>query len=84
MKFYLVKMLTNTAGQDGSTIAVYDAKDKALVAYHQTLATFHNAADVLYACVEIINSLGNIEAMEIVDHRPEPEPEPEPEEGFDE
>lgn len=82
MKFYLVKMLTNTAGQDGSTIAVYDAKDKALVAYHQTLATFHNAADVLYACVEIINSLGNIEAMEIVDHRPEPEPEPE--EGFDE
>lgn len=82
MKFYLVKMLTNTAGQDGSTIAVYDAKDKALVAYHQTLATFHNADDVLYACVEIINSLGNIEAMEIVDHRPEPEPEPE--EGFDE
>ena len=80
MKFYLVKMLTNTAGQDGSTIAVYDAKDKALVAYHQTLATFHNADDVLYACVEIINSLGNIEAMEIVDHIPEPEPE----EGFDE
>ena len=77
MKYYLVKMLTNTAGQDGSTIAMYDEKDKALVAYHQTLAAFHNADDVLYACVEIINSNGNIEALEIVNHIPEPEPEPE-------
>jgi hypothetical protein len=81
-KFYLVKFLTNTQDQDGSSLAVYDTYENAIVAYHQTLATFHNAADVLYACVEIINSLGNIEAMEIVDHRPEPEPEPE--EGFDE
>lgn len=75
MKYYLVKLLTNTAGQDGSSIAVYTEKDKALVGYHQTLANFHNAADVLYAVVMIVNSLGNTEIMEIVDHTPEPEPE---------
>ena len=88
MRYYLVKMLTNTAEQDGSSIAVYlgdDALEKAKVGYHQTLATFINADDVLYAVVQIINELGNVEMMEIVDHRPEPEPpepgpEPEPEE----
>ena len=82
MKYYLVKLLTNAQGQDGSSIAVYTdsedkgAKDKALVAYHQTLANFHNAADVLYAVVQIVNERGNAEIMEIVDHRPQPEPEP--------
>lgn len=79
MKYYLVKLLTNTAGQDGSSIDVYDSKDAALVAYHQILAAYHNAADVLYAIVQIVNELGNVEIMEIVDHKPEPEP-PEPEE----
>lgn len=77
MNFYLIKMLTNTQGQDGSAIAVYSTLQKALVAYHQTLATYHNAPDVLYAIVKIENELGNAEAMEIVDHRP-PAPEPEP------
>ena len=48
MKYYLVKLLTNTQGQDGSSIAVFDSKDKALVAYHQNLAAYHNAEDVLY------------------------------------
>lgn len=80
MKYYLVKLLTNTQGQDGSSIAVYPSRDNALVAYHQTLATFHNAADVLYAAVEILNENGVVIQSEIVDHRPEPEPEPEPEE----
>lgn len=74
MKYYLVKLLTNTAGQDGSSIAVYGAKDNALVAYHQTLATYHNAEDVLYAIVQIVNEAGNVEIMEIVNHKPEPEP----------
>ena len=73
MKYYLTKLLTNTAGQDGSSIAVYDTRDKALVAYHQTLANFHNAPDVLYAVVMIINEYGNVEIKEIVDHKPEPE-----------
>ena len=78
MKYYLVKLLTNTAGQDGSSIAVYADKDSALVAYHNVLANYHDAADVLYAVVQIMNEYGNIEQMEVVDHRPEPEP-PEPE-----
>lgn len=78
MKYYLVKLLTNTEGQDASSVSVFDTKDAALVAYHQILAAYHNAADVLYVIVQIVNELGNIEIMEIVDHRPEPEP-PEPE-----
>ena len=80
MKYYLIKLLTNTQGQDGPSISVYDTKEKAIVAYHQTLAAFHNASDVLYAVVEIQNSVGNTEIMEIVNHRPAPEPEPEPNE----
>ena len=72
MKYYLTKLLTNTSGQDGSTIAVYDTRDAALVAYHQTLANFHNAPDVLYAVVSIVNEYGNVEIKEIVDHKPEP------------
>ena len=74
MKYYLVKLLTNTAGQDGSGVSVFDTKDSALVAYHQILAAYHNASDVLYAIVQIVNELGNVEIMEIVDHKPEPEP----------
>ncbi len=77
MKYYLIKMLTNTAGQDAPSINVYETKEAALIAYHNALAAYHNAEDVLYAAVEILNSRGNIEALEIVDHRPEPEPEPE-------
>ena len=80
MKYYLVKLLTNTEGQDASSVSVYDTKDAALVAYHQTLASFHNAEDVLYAVVEVQNEYGNTEMKEIVDHTPTPEPEPEPEE----
>jgi hypothetical protein len=76
MKFYLIKLLTNTQGQDGSSIAVYPSRDNALVAYHQTLANFHNADDVLYAAVEILNENGVVIQSEIVDHRPAPEPEP--------
>lgn len=79
MKYYVLKLLTNTAGQDASSVAVYSddanksAHDKAVVAYHQTLATFHNADDVLYAVVMILNEYGNVEIKEIVDHKPTPE-----------
>lgn len=75
MKYYVVKLLTNTAGQDGSSISVFDAHDKALVHYHQTLANYHNAQDVLHAVVMIVNEYGNTEIKEIVDHTPAPEPE---------
>ena len=79
MKYYLVKLLTNTAGQDASVVSVFETKDDALVAYHQILAAYHNATDVLYAVVQIQNEYGNVELMEIVNHKPEPEPEPEEE-----
>lgn len=80
-KYYLIKLLTNTQGQDGSSVTVYtdsedkSGKDKALVAYHQTLANFHNADDVLWACVKIEDIYGTEIASEIVDHVPQPEPE---------
>lgn len=77
MKFYLVKLLTNTAGQDGSSVEVYDTLEGAQIAYHNNLAAFHNAKDVLYAVVEILNENGDSQIKEIVDHRPAPEPEPE-------
>lgn len=78
MKYYVVKLLTNTAGQDAPSVTAYADKTAALVAYHNTLAAYHNAADVLYAVVELQNEVGNIELKEIVDHIPEPEPEETP------
>lgn len=76
MKYYVVKLLTNTAGQDGSSVSTFSSEKDARVEYHNTLAAYHNAADVLYAVVQIVNELGNCEIMEIVDHKPAPEPEP--------
>jgi len=75
MKYYLVKLLTNTAGQDAPSIDVYDTKEKALVAYHNTLAAYHDAEDVKYAVVQIENEHGHCENLEVVDHRPEDVPE---------
>ena len=75
MKYYVIKLLTNTQGQDGSSISVFEDHDAALVHYHQTLASYHNAEDVLYAVVEIQNEYGNVEIKEIVNHKPAPEPE---------
>ena len=82
-KFYLVKLLTNTQGQDGSSVEVYDKLETAQVVYHQTLASYHNAQDVLYAVVEILDEYGRVVGgsngyTEIVDHRTKPEPTPEP------
>ena len=78
-KFYVIKLLTNTAGQGAPSVAEFDTYDNAIVNYHQTLASFHNAEDVLYAVVEVQNGIGNTVIKEIVDHIPELEPEPEPE-----
>ena len=73
MKYYVVKLLTNTQGQDGSGVETYSSEKDARVAYHNILAAYHNAADVLYAIVQIVNEYGNCEIMEIVDHKPAPE-----------
>lgn len=76
-KYYLIKELTNDKGQDGSTIAKYDTLDSAVVAYHQTLASFHNASDVLYAVVMVHDGYGRVVGgySETVDHRTEPNTE---------
>ena len=71
MKYYVIKLLTNDKGQDGSGLVMFTDRDKALVSYHQTLATYHNASDVLFAVVEVVNENGDVETKEIVDHRPE-------------
>ena len=81
-KYYLIKEITNTAGQDGSSITVYENEDldtafnNAVVAYHNTLASYHNAQDVLYAVVQVQDMYGRVVGgySETVDHR-------EPEEG---
>ena len=76
-KYYLIKELTNDKGQDGSSIATYATLDSAVVAYHQTLAAYHNADDVLFAIVQVHDLYGRVVGgyMETVDHRPEPEAE---------
>ena len=60
MKFYLVTLLTNTQEQDVPSIAVYSELEKAQVQYHNKLASFHNAEDVLYAVVEILDEYGRV------------------------
>lgn len=78
MKYYVVKLLTNTQGQDASSVTVCTTEKAARVDYHSTLAAYYNATDVLYAIVKIENEIGNCDIMEIVDNKPTPEPEPEP------
>lgn len=75
MKFYLVKLLTNTQGQDASAIAVFSDESAVKVAYHQMLAPLHNAEDVLYAVVQILDEYGRVLGgyREEVDHRHAPE-----------
>ena len=70
-KYYLIKELTNAQGQDGSTISKYDTLESAVVAYHNTLASYHNAQDVLYAVVQIHDGYGRVVGgyTETVDHR---------------
>ena len=78
-RFYLVKQLTNDKEQDGSKIEFYSDQNAVIVAYHNTLASFHNAQDVLFAVVQILDGSGNVLGgkdgfKETVDHRPTPTP----------
>lgn len=81
MKYNVETFLTNTSDQYVAQVAgTFDNFDSAKVSYHNTLAAYHNAPDVLHAMVWIVDEFGNPMAnfREEVDHRPEPEPEPEP------
>ena len=76
MKYFVLKLLTNTAGEDGSKIeAVYTDKEMALYGFHNLCATLHNASDVLYAVVQLLDEYGHSEEMDIIDHRPTVVPE---------
>lgn len=73
-KYYLIKELTNDKGQDGSSVAVFDSFESAVVAYHNTLSAYHNAQDVLYAVVQIHDGYGRVVGgdngyKETVDHQ---------------
>ena len=68
-KYYLVTMLVNTAEQDAPSINVYPTKEKALIAYHNSLAAFYNADDVLYAIVKIEDGFDHTLTSETVDNR---------------
>jgi hypothetical protein len=83
MKYNVVEFIRNTAdAYTAKVTATYDNLESAVVKYHQDLATFHNADDVLVAVVKIVDEFGNpMDGFrEVVDHTPEPEPEPTPEE----
>lgn len=82
MKYNVLTFITNTAGQYAAAVnATYDNFKGAKVKYHQLLAAFENADDVLVAAVKITDEYGNYMSGfdEVVDNRPEPEPEPTPE-----
>lgn len=73
MKYNVLSFITNTQNQySASVVATYDNIDGARVKYHQLLASLHNASDVLFASVKLVNEYGNEVAgyFEMVDHRP--------------
>lgn len=73
--FDLIKKVTNTQGQYSCTVATFETADSAKVGYHQMLAAYYNADDVLYAAVLILDEYGKeLQGFrEIVDKRPAPE-----------
>ena len=75
--YNVLKFIRNTQNQYVASVNTYSELDKAKVFYHQTLASFYNADDVLVASVKIENEFGYpVDGfMEIIDHTPEPEPE---------
>ena len=56
--FYLVSLVTNQQDQHQPLIEEFTDLEKAIVRYHNKLAAFHNAEDVKYAIVEILNNDG--------------------------
>lgn len=80
MKYNVESYITNTSGQYVAKVeATYnDNLEGAAVKYHQLLAAYHNAPDVLLAVAKIVDEFGNPMGnfREEVDHRPKPEPTP--------
>lgn len=76
--FYLVSLVTNTQEQHSQEVNPFDNADLVKTNYHTKLAAFHNASDVLYAVVVILDEYGKTLQgfREIVDKRLAPEPTP--------
>ena len=74
--FDLIKKVTNTQGQYSCTVETFESEQSAKVRYHQMLAAYYNADDVLNAVVLILDEYGKElhGFREIVDKRPAPEP----------
>ena len=72
----LIKKVTNTQGQYSCTVENFESADSAKARYHQMLAAYYNADDVLYAVAVILDEYGKgLQGFrEIVDKRPAPEP----------
>lgn len=72
----LIKKVTNTQGQYSCTVETFEDEQSAKVRYHQMLADYYNADDVLYAVVLILDEYGKeLQGFrEVVDKRPAPEP----------
>lgn len=77
MKYNVISFIVNKSNQYVAKVeATYDNIGGAKVKYHQLLASLHNASDVLFASVKLVNEYGNEVSgyFEMVDHTPiEPE-----------
>ncbi len=72
MLYSILKFVTNTAGEYSAiVVSTHDNISGAKVKYHQLLASLHNAPDVLFASVKLVNEYGNDVTgyFEMVDHR---------------
>lgn len=70
MKTNLIKLITNANDQYVASVNTYDTSESAKVAYHQNLASLHNAADVKIAVVKLEDEYGHEVPgfYEVVDH----------------
>lgn len=70
MKTNLIKLITNANDQYVASVNTYDTLEAAKVAYHQNLASLHNAADVKIAVAKLEDEYGHEVPgfYEVVDH----------------
>ena len=78
MNYYLIKIVINDKGQDGSSIEIYDNLNSAQINYHNTLASYINESSVVHGVVEILDTYGRVVGSyrDEVNHPVEPGPEP--------
>ena len=78
MNYYLIKIVINDKGQDGTSIEVYNNLTSAQVNYHNTLASYYNDSTVIHGVVEILDTYGRVVGSyrDEVNHPVEPDPEP--------